>query len=158
MLPRKHPDRIRVSFDDHHLVANAGLILCWPSPPEPTTCCWPGCARAGPTPPPAAPPTSCGKRRGGCALWRGQGTTPTTGQQRLLYPRSRRRLSRDGCPLLHHNPPAQKPAESDRGDTRGGMETHPLLDGAADVAETTCKACLRSILARTTIVYVKTAS
>ena len=27
MLPRNHPDRIRVSFDDHRLVANAGLIL-----------------------------------------------------------------------------------------------------------------------------------
>ena len=27
MLPRKHPDRIRVTFDDHRLVANAGLIL-----------------------------------------------------------------------------------------------------------------------------------
>ena len=27
MLPRKHPDRIRVAFDDHRLVANAGLIL-----------------------------------------------------------------------------------------------------------------------------------
>ena len=27
MLPRKHPDRIRVSFDDHRLVANAGLLL-----------------------------------------------------------------------------------------------------------------------------------
>ena len=25
MLPRNHPDRIRVSFDDHRLVANAGL-------------------------------------------------------------------------------------------------------------------------------------
>ena len=24
MLPRNHPDRIRVSFDDHRLVANAG--------------------------------------------------------------------------------------------------------------------------------------
>ena len=24
MLPRKHPDRIRVAFDDHRLVANAG--------------------------------------------------------------------------------------------------------------------------------------
>ena len=34
---------------------------CWPSPPEPATCCWPGCARAGPTPP-AAPPTSCVRR------------------------------------------------------------------------------------------------
>ena len=27
MLTRKHPDRIRVSFDDHRLVANAGLVL-----------------------------------------------------------------------------------------------------------------------------------
>ena len=27
MLPRNHPDHIRVSFDDHRLVANAGLIL-----------------------------------------------------------------------------------------------------------------------------------
>ena len=27
MLPRKHPDRIRIAFDDHHLVTKAGLIL-----------------------------------------------------------------------------------------------------------------------------------
>ena len=27
MLPREHPDRIPVAFDDHHLVANAGLML-----------------------------------------------------------------------------------------------------------------------------------
>ena len=27
MLPRNDPDRIRVSFDDHRLVANAGLLL-----------------------------------------------------------------------------------------------------------------------------------
>ena len=27
MLPRKHSDRIRVAFDDHRLVANAGLLL-----------------------------------------------------------------------------------------------------------------------------------
>ena len=27
MLPRKHPDGIRIAFDDHRLVANAGLIL-----------------------------------------------------------------------------------------------------------------------------------
>ena len=27
MLPRNHPDRIRVAFDDHRLVSNAGLIL-----------------------------------------------------------------------------------------------------------------------------------
>ena len=30
MLSRNHPDRIRVVFDDHRLVANAGLLL-----PEP---------------------------------------------------------------------------------------------------------------------------
>ena len=27
MLPRNRPDRIRIAFDDHRLVANAGLIL-----------------------------------------------------------------------------------------------------------------------------------
>ena len=27
MLPRQQPDRIQVAFDDHRLVANAGLIL-----------------------------------------------------------------------------------------------------------------------------------
>ena len=27
MLPRNHPDRIRIAFDDHRLVANAGLVL-----------------------------------------------------------------------------------------------------------------------------------
>ena len=27
MLTRKHPDRIRIAFDDHRLMANAGLLL-----------------------------------------------------------------------------------------------------------------------------------
>ena len=27
MLPRHHPDRIRIAFDDHRLVANVGLLL-----------------------------------------------------------------------------------------------------------------------------------
>ena len=27
MLSRNHPDRIRIAFDDHRLVNNAGLIL-----------------------------------------------------------------------------------------------------------------------------------
>ena len=27
MLPRNHPDRIRIVFDDHRLVNNAGLLL-----------------------------------------------------------------------------------------------------------------------------------
>ena len=32
MLPRNDPDRIHIAFDDHRLVANAGLILrpLWP--------------------------------------------------------------------------------------------------------------------------------
>ena len=47
----------------------------------------------------------------------------------LLCPRHRRRLPQDGCPLLHHHPPAQEPAQSHRGHTRGGLDSHPLLDG-----------------------------
>ncbi len=27
MLPREQPDRIHIAFDDHRLVANAGLLL-----------------------------------------------------------------------------------------------------------------------------------
>ena len=27
MLPREHPDRIEIAFDDHRLVANAGLLI-----------------------------------------------------------------------------------------------------------------------------------
>ena len=27
MLPLDHPDRIQIAFDDHRLVANAGLLL-----------------------------------------------------------------------------------------------------------------------------------
>ena len=27
MLPRHHPDHIRIAFDDHPPVANAGLLL-----------------------------------------------------------------------------------------------------------------------------------
>ena len=27
MLPQNNPDRIRILFDDHRLVANAGLLL-----------------------------------------------------------------------------------------------------------------------------------
>ena len=35
MLPRNHPDRIRIVFDDHRLVANAGLLL--PGHPRPAS-------------------------------------------------------------------------------------------------------------------------
>ena len=41
--------------------APGDITRCWPSPPEPATCCCPGCARAGPTPL-AAPLTSCVRR------------------------------------------------------------------------------------------------
>ena len=47
----------------------------------------------------------------------------------FLCPRHRRRLPQDGCPLLHHHPPTQKPAQSHRGHTRDGLDAHPLLDG-----------------------------
>ena len=39
------------------------------------------------------------------------------------------RLLQAGRALLHHHPPAQKPAEPDRGHTRGGLDAHPILDG-----------------------------
>ena len=35
MLPRNHPDRNRIVFDDHRLVANAGLLL--PGTPRPAS-------------------------------------------------------------------------------------------------------------------------
>ncbi len=51
MLPRHHPDRIRIAFDDHRLVNNAGLILpatlalhLGPAPPRYS----PGCSELCP--------------------------------------------------------------------------------------------------------------
>ena len=49
--------------------------------------------------------------------------------KRLLRPHCRCRLPGNGCPLLHHHPPAQKPAEPDRGDSRCRLDAGPLLDG-----------------------------
>ena len=42
MLPRNHPDRIQITFDDRRLVANAGLLLpaCSCRPPWPNTWAW----------------------------------------------------------------------------------------------------------------------
>ena len=83
----------------------------------------------------AAPPTSCGRRWDGCAT---PGPTddsrygPTAGSTLMAWFRLP-----DGCPLLHHHPPAQKPAHI-RGDTRSAWTPIPYwMDGAADVAETT---------------------
>ena len=63
------------------------------------------------------------------ALRRGQWTTHATGRQRVLHSWRGIRLPQDGCPLLHHHPPAQEPAQSHRGDTRGCLDSHSLLDG-----------------------------
>ena len=63
------------------------------------------------------------------ALRRGQRTTHATGRQRVLHSWRGIRLPQDGCPLLHHHPPARQPAESHRGDTRGCLDSHSLLDG-----------------------------
>ena len=62
-------------------------------------------------------------------LRRGQRTTHATGRQRVLHSWRGIRLPQDGCPLLHHHPPAQEPAQSHRGDTRGCLDSHSLLDG-----------------------------
>ena len=51
------------------------------------------------------------------------------GRQRVLHSWRGIRLPQDGCPLLHHHPPAQEPAQSHRGDTRGCLDSHSLLDG-----------------------------
>ena len=48
----------------------------------------------------------------------GHRTTHGARRQRLLHPRHRRRLPRDGCALLHHRPPARPPAQYHRGHTR----------------------------------------
>ena len=66
---------------------------------------------------------------GAGALRRGRGTTHGAGRQRLLRPHCRCRLPGNGCPLLYHHPPARQPAGTDRGDTRGGLDSHSLLDG-----------------------------
>ena len=57
MLPRNHPDRIQITFDDRRLVANAGLLL--PATLGPCTSAFPNwyssawtwaMPRGGPTP------------------------------------------------------------------------------------------------------------
>ena len=73
------------------------------------------------------------------ALRRGQRTTHATGRQRVLHSWRGIRLPQDGCPLLHHHPPAQKPAQSHRGDTRRCLDADSLLDGR-------CRRCGRDHL------------
>ena len=108
--------------------APVAITRCWPLPPALATYRWPGYARAPGQHHPRRRPLPA--RDGGTsALRRRQGPTHGAGRQRLLCPRHRRRLPQDGCPLLHHHPPAQKPAPSHRGHTRDGLDAHPLLDG-----------------------------
>ena len=83
--------------------ASGATTRCWPSPPARRAC--PGCARAGPTPP-AAPPTSCGRRWDGCA------TPGPTDDSQLRADRLHRLVS--VCRKMD-GPCAQ----SHRGDTRG---------------------------------------
>ena len=109
--------------------------------------CWPGCARAGPTPP-AAPPTSCVKRWAGFA---------TAG------PRDNSRCGQTAASIPTPWPPpaaswtSASPAPSRQHKSlRNLIEAIPeaawtpipyWMDGVATVAETTYRACLRSILA-----------
>ena len=67
------------------------------------------------------------------------GRTHATGRQRVLHSWRGIRLPQDGCPLLHHHPPAQKPAQSYRGDTRRCLDADSLLDGR-------CRRCGRDHL------------
>ena len=75
---------------------------------------------------------------GASAPRRCHGSAHGAGRQRLLCPHHRCRLSQDGCPLLHHHPTAPPTAQSHRGHTRDGLDTHTLLDGrrSRSVAET----------------------
>ena len=112
----------------HGYTGTLAITRCWPLPPALATYRWPGYARAPGQHHPRRRPLPA--RDGGTsALRRRQGPTHGAGRQRLLCPRHRRRLPQDGCPLLHHHPPAQKPAPSHRGHTRDGLDAHPLLDG-----------------------------
>ena len=87
---------------------------------------------------PGRRPLSAGDGGAG-TLRRGQRTTHATGRQRVLHSWRGIRLPQDGCPLLHHHPPAQEPVQSHRGDTRGCLDSHPLLDGR-------CRRCGRDHL------------
>ena len=84
--------------------------------------------REGRAKPLGAPPTSCVRRWGGCAV-PGPGDNSRCGPTAASRPRYRRGLPQGGCPLLHHHPPAPKLAEPHRGHTRGGLDAGPLLDG-----------------------------
>ena len=65
---------------------------------------------------------------GRCAT-AGPGDNSRCGPTAASRPHCRCRLPGNGCPLLYHHPPARQPAGPDRGDTRGGLDSHSLLDG-----------------------------
>ena len=107
MLPRNHPDRIQIIFDDRRLVANAGLLL-------PATL-----ARHLGLPELVRQRLDLGDAPGRAntsdkmmTLVASALAGHATGRQRVLHSWRGIRLPQDGCPLLHHHPPAQKPAQS----------------------------------------------
>ena len=114
------------------------ITRCWPSPPAPATCCWPACARAGPTPP-AALPTSCGRRWDGCATAGANGRLTLRADSGFythgVVSVCRKMDVRFSITIRQHK------------SLRNLIEAIPedawtpipyWMDGAADVAETTC--------------------
>ena len=96
----------------------------------------PGCARAGPTPSRGA--AHFLRETVGRVRRPGPTDDSRTGRQRVLHSWCGIRLPQDGCPLLHHHPPAQKPALIEAIPEDAWTPIPYWMDGAADVAETTC--------------------
>ena len=116
--------------------ASGAITRCWPWPLAPATCCWPVCARAGPTPL-GAPPTFYGRRWGGCATPGPRDNSPCgpTAVSTLMgwYPSAARQRSRFSITIRQ------------RASLRNLIEAIPedawtpipyWMEGAADVAET----------------------
>ena len=86
-----NPDRIRIVFDDHRLVANAGLLLGHPRPASGAcgnsltiTLTW-AARRGGPTPETTdEPQPHCRRRR--CVAHRGDGLHPGRHGQGAIHP------------------------------------------------------------------------
>ena len=123
------------------------LARAWAAGAGPATCWCLGCARAGPTPL-GAPPTSCVRRWAGCAMAGPVGNSPFTMRAdsgfyaHALVVVCREMDVRFSITIRQH----ARLAEYHRGDTRDGLEPIPYwMDGAADVAEATYRACLKSL-------------
>ena len=73
-------------------------------------------------------------RWGGCAT--PPGDNSRCGPTAASTPTPSSPPAADGCPLLHHRPPARPPAQSHRGHTRAGLDAHPLLEPMAETSYT----------------------